>query len=75
MSRCSRKVRQLEFDLSALPAMQCLRGLESVAVALAETMAECGHYNIDSNHGPRHVSAAGGKEGLITGRVRTERAR
>ena len=34
--------------LPALPAMERLRCLESVAVALAETMAESGHYNIDS---------------------------
>jgi transposase len=27
MARCSREIRQLEFDLSALPAMECLRGL------------------------------------------------
>ena len=33
---------------------------ESVAVALAETMAESGHYNIDSTMVRAHVSAAGG---------------
>ena len=38
---------------------------ESVAVALAETMAESGHYNIDSTTVRAHVSAAGGKGGLI----------
>ena len=36
---------------------------ESVAVALAETMAESGHYNIDSTTVRAHVSAAGGKGG------------
>jgi transposase len=38
---------------------------ESVAMALAETMAESGHYNIDSTTVRAHVSAAGGKGGLI----------
>ena len=33
---------------------------ESVAIALAETMAESGHYNIDSTIVRAHVSAAGG---------------
>jgi len=38
---------------------------ESVAIALAETMAENGHYNIDSTSVRAHVSAAGGKGGFI----------
>ena len=38
---------------------------ESVAIALAETMAESGHYNIDSTTVRAHVSAAGGKGGPI----------
>ena len=38
---------------------------ESVATALAETMAESGHYNIDSTTVRAHVSAAGGKGGFI----------
>jgi transposase len=38
---------------------------ESVAIALAETMAESGHYNIDSTTVRAHVSAAGGKGGFI----------
>ena len=38
---------------------------ESVATALAETMAESGHYNIDSTSIRAHVSAAGGKGGFI----------
>ena len=38
---------------------------ESVAIALAETMAESGHYNIDSTMVRPHVSAAGGKGGFI----------
>jgi transposase len=38
---------------------------ESVAVTLAETMAESGHYNIDSTSVRAHVSAAGGKGGFI----------
>jgi hypothetical protein len=33
---------------------------ESVAIALAETMAESGHYNIDSTTVRAHVSAADG---------------
>ena len=37
----------------------------SVAIALAETMAESGHYNIDSTTVRAHVSVAGGKGGLI----------
>src|SRR6201998_956516 len=39
---------------------------ERVAVALAETMAESGHYNIDSTTVRAHVSAAGGKGGVIS---------
>ena len=35
------------------------------AIALAETMAESGHYNIDSTTVRAHVSAAGGKGGFI----------
>ena len=38
---------------------------ESVATALAETMAESGHYSIDSTTVRAHISAAGGKGGLI----------
>ena len=38
---------------------------ESVAITLAETMAESGHYNIDSTSVRAHVSAAGGKGGFI----------
>jgi transposase len=38
---------------------------ESMAIALAETMAESGHYNIDSTSVRAHVSAAGGKGGFI----------
>src|SRR5262249_56820225 len=38
---------------------------ESVATALAETMAESGHYEIDSTTVRAHVSAAGGKGGFI----------
>ena len=38
---------------------------ESVAMALAETMAASGHYNIDSTSIRAHVSAAGGKGGFI----------
>jgi hypothetical protein len=38
-----------------------VRGVwESVAIALAETMAESGHYEIDSTTVRAHVSAAGG---------------
>jgi transposase len=36
---------------------------ESVAIALAETMAESGQYSIDSTTVRAHVSAAGGKRG------------
>ena len=38
---------------------------ESVAITLAETMAESGHYSIDSTSIRAHVSAAGGKGGFI----------
>jgi len=38
---------------------------ESVAIALAETMALSGHYSIDSTSVRAHVSAAGGKGGFI----------
>jgi hypothetical protein len=36
-----------------------------VAVTLAEIMADTGHYSIDSTTVRAHVSAAGGKGGLI----------
>jgi transposase len=38
---------------------------ECVATALAETMAESGHYSIDSTSVRAHLSAAGGKGGFI----------
>lgn len=38
---------------------------ETVAVTLAEIMADSGHYSIDSTTVRAHVSAAGGKGGLI----------
>jgi transposase len=38
---------------------------EAVAITLAETMADSGHYNIDSTSVRAHVSAAGGKGGFI----------
>jgi transposase len=38
---------------------------ESVATALAKTMAESGHYSIDSTSVRAHLSAAGGKGGFI----------
>ncbi|WP_275044884.1 IS5 family transposase [Sphingomonas sanguinis] len=38
---------------------------EIVAVTLAEIMADTGHYSIDSTTVRAHVSAAGGKGGLI----------
>ena len=36
-----------------------------MAVTLAEIMADSGHYSIDSTTVRAHVSAAGGKGGLI----------
>ena len=36
-----------------------------MAVTLAEFMADSGHYSIDSTTVRAHVSAAGGKGGLI----------
>ena len=38
---------------------------ETVAVTLAEIMADSGHYSIDSTTVRAHVSAADGKGGLI----------
>lgn len=38
---------------------------ETIAVTLAEVMADSAHYSIDSTTVRAHVSAAGGKEGLI----------
>jgi transposase len=38
---------------------------EAVSVTLAEIMADSGHYSIDSTTVRAHVSAAGGKGGLI----------
>ena len=52
---------QLELDLSTLSAMERQRCLGERATALAEAMAESGHYNIDSTTVRAHVSAAGGK--------------
>ena len=44
----------------------CTSGVwESVAVTLAEMMADSGHYSIDSTSIRAHVSAAGGKGGFI----------
>ena len=45
---------------------------ESVAIALAETMAESGNYNIDSTTVRAHVSAAGGKGALASDLVREQ---
>jgi transposase len=47
---------------------------EMVAVALAEAMADSGHYSIDSTTVRAHVSAAGGKGGLIDAILATRRA-
>jgi transposase len=38
---------------------------EAVSVTLAEIMADSGHYSIDSTTVRAHVSAAGGKRGLV----------
>ena len=38
---------------------------ETMAVTLAEIMADSGHYSIDSTTVRAHVSAAGGRGGLI----------
>ena len=38
---------------------------DAVSVTLAEIMADSGHYSIDSTTVRAHVSAAGGKGGLI----------
>jgi len=38
---------------------------EAVALTLAEAMADSGHYSIDSTTLRAHVSAAGGRRGLI----------
>ena len=65
LARCAGEVRQLEFDLSAVSTMERPGVWESVAIALAETMAESGPYNMDSTTVRAHVSAAGGKGGLI----------
>ncbi|WP_211257971.1 hypothetical protein [Novosphingobium sp. ES2-1] len=48
-----------------VPAISEAGVWETVAVTLAETMAESGHYSIDSTTVRAHVSAAGGKGGLI----------
>ena len=45
--------------------MERERHLGERAVALAETMAESGHYNIDGTTVRAHVSATGGKGGFI----------
>jgi len=47
---------------------------ESVAIALAETMAESGHYSIDSTSVRAHVSAAGGKGGIFDELLSARRA-
>lgn len=47
---------------------------EIVAVTLAEIMADTGHYSIDSTTVRAHVSAAGGKGGLIDALLATRGA-
>ncbi|MBB4151111.1 hypothetical protein [Sphingobium scionense] len=54
MARRTAQVWPLEHDLPPVPA-----------VTLAEIMADSGHYSIDSTTVRAHVSAAGGKGGLI----------
>jgi len=56
-----------------LPALERLRCVwESVATALAETMAQSGHYEIDSTTVRAHVSAAG-DQSPSTSRRRADR--
>jgi hypothetical protein len=55
----------MELSLPPLPALERCGVWESVAIALAETMAKSGHYEIDSTTVRAHVSAAGGKGGFI----------
>jgi hypothetical protein len=53
----------MELDLSTLPALERLRRVGERG-HLAETMAESGHYDIDSTTVRAHVSAVGGKGGF-----------
>ncbi|WP_446651897.1 hypothetical protein [Blastomonas sp.] len=59
VARRSSQIRQLEHDLSPGPALERSRGWETVAVTLAEIMADSGHASVDSTTVRAHVSAAG----------------
>ena len=63
VARRTAQIWELEYDLPAVPALE--RSRETMAVTLAEFMADSGHYSIDSTTVRAHVSAAGGKGGLI----------
>lgn len=65
MERCTDPIRNLEHDLSAVPAIGDADNWEAVSVTLAEIMADSGHYSIDSASVRAHVSAMGEKGGLI----------
>ncbi len=65
MARCSAEIRQLDTIYQRFRCWSEAGVWETVAVTLAEIMVDCGHYSIDSTTVRTHVSAAGGKGGLI----------
>lgn len=61
LARRAARVWQLEHDLSPVPTMERCRVWETMAVTLAEIMADSGRYSIDSTTVRAHVWAAGGR--------------
>lgn len=61
LARRSDQVWELEHRLSSVRRWSEAGVWETVAVTLAEVMADSGHYSIDSTTVRAHVSAAGGK--------------
>jgi hypothetical protein len=66
----SRRNTETGLGLPAYPAMERFGVWESVGTSLAETMAESGHYSVNSTTLRAHVSAAGGK--AMTARTQHE---
>ncbi len=63
--RHTAQILQLEHHLSSVPAWSEAGVWENIATTLAEVMADSDHYSIDSTTVRAHVSAVGGKGGLI----------
>jgi hypothetical protein len=59
------QIWELEYNLPAVPALERSRGLGSHGRDAGRVYGDSGHYRIDSTTVRAHVSAAGGKGGLI----------